>query len=323
MGDKLIRVKRVAAALGATLLTGVLTVTATGSGPADAAAKRRVPATTFTVSTFNVLGSSHTPVGGRRAPGTTRIVWANQLLEKHGVDVVGFQEMQAPQYTKFMQITSTVDPFTGMPVPSWGVYPGLSLRQRDSENSIAWRLSEFDLVQATTFTIPYFDGNARAMPLVLLREKSSGMMFWVMNVHNPADTKQYRNQQKWRTIAKQVEATLNNQLLGTGLPRLFTGDMNERATFYCTMKRSTALRFAREGTYSNGVCDAMRPRAVDWISGAVKLRFSNYDEDRSALVAKTTDHPVLSTDVTMSADKFPRSTSTVAPVLPALASYHP
>src|SRR5690349_12194944 len=99
MGDKLIRVKRVAAALGATLLTGVLTVTTTGSGAADAAAKRRIPSTTFTVSTFNLLGSSHTPVGGRRAPGTTRMVWANQLLAKHGVDVVGFQEMQADQYT--------------------------------------------------------------------------------------------------------------------------------------------------------------------------------------------------------------------------------
>jgi hypothetical protein len=321
MGDKLIRVKRVAAALGATLLAGVLTVTATGASPADAAAKRRVPSTTFTVSTFNLLGSSHTPLGGKRAPGTTRIVWANQLLEKHGVDVAGFQEMQADQYTKFMQITSTVDPYTGIAVPSWGVYPGLSLRKRDSENSIGWRLSKFDLVQATTFTIPYFDGNPRPMPLVLLREKSSGMMFWVMNVHNPADTAQYHHQQKWRTIAKQVEARIQTQLIGTGLPRLFTGDMNERATFYCTMKESTALRFAREGIYRNGVCDALKPRAVDWISGAIKLRFSNYTEDRSALVAKTTDHPVLSSDVTMGADKFPRSTSSVAPMLPVFASY--
>jgi hypothetical protein len=322
MGDKLIRVKRVAAALGATLLTGVLTVTATGTTPADAAAKRRVPATTFTVSSFNLLGSSHTPAGGKRAPGTTRIVWANRLLAKHGVDVVGFQEMQASQYTKFMEITSTVDPYTGISVPSWGVYPGLSLLKRDSENSIAWRLSQFDLVQATTFTIPYFNGNVRAMPLVLLREKSSGMMFWVMNVHNPADTKRYHHQQKWRTLAKQVEARIQTQLIATGLPRLFTGDMNERASFYCTMKQSTALRFARSGTFRKGVCNAKRPRAVDWISGAVKVRFSRYNEDRSALVGKTTDHPVLSSDVTMGADKFPRSTSTEAPVLPVFASYH-
>src|SRR3954453_20217019 len=153
MGEKSILVNKVTAALGSTLLAGVLTVTALDAGPVAAATAGRVRATTFTVSSFNLLGSSHTPVGGKRAPGTSRIVWANQLLAKHGIDVAGFQEMQADQYTKFMEITSTVDPLTGAPVPSWGVYPGLSLSTRDSENSIAWRLDRFSLVQATTFDI--------------------------------------------------------------------------------------------------------------------------------------------------------------------------
>ena len=183
-----------------------------------------------------MLGSSHTPAGGRRAVGTTRIVWANQLLNKHGVDVVGFQEMQADQSTKFMQVTSKPDAATGVPIPSWGVFPGLTMLRRDSENSIAWRLSRFDLVDATTFTIPYFDGNPRSMPLVLLREKATGMLVYVANVHNPADTARYRNQQKWRTIAKGVEAALQRRLTPTGIPRLFTGDMNERATFFCSWK---------------------------------------------------------------------------------------
>jgi hypothetical protein len=333
MGEKLLRVKTVAAALGATQLAGVLSVSA--AAPATSAvtsAKRLPPAATFTVSSFNLLGSSHTPVGGKRAPGTTRIVWANQLLERHHVDVAGFQEMQANQYTKFMQITAATDPVTGLPltdsvtglpVPTWGVFPGLSLRKRDSENSIGWRLDKFDLVQATTFTIPYFDGNPRAMPLVLLRDKASGMLFYVANVHNPADTSQYRNQQKWRTRAKAVEAALQNQLRTTGLPRLFTGDMNERATFYCYMKAHTPLRFARPGTVRNGVCDARKPRAVDWISGSLQGRFSNYLEDRSPLVAKTTDHPMLVSDVTMSSTAFPRALGEAPPPFTDLVSYRP
>jgi len=328
------RVKHVTAVLGATALSAALTVGL--AGPATSAVQpssRKVvtpPAATFAVSSFNLLGSSHTPLGGKRAPGTTRIVWAKQLLDRHHVDVAGFQEMQADQYLKFMQITAATDPVTklpvtdpvtGLPVPTWGVYPGLSLRKLDSENSIGWRLDKFDLVQATTFTIPYFDGNPRPMPLVLLRDKASGMLFYVANVHNPADTSRYRHQQKWRTLAKQVEAALQNQLMPTGIPRLFTGDMNERATFFCSMVSTSKVKAARGGTYRHGVCDAQRPRAVDWVVGSQKATFSNYYEDRSPLVAKTTDHPVISTDVTLDSTRFPAALGPEPLPFPTLASY--
>jgi hypothetical protein len=310
------RVKRVTAALGATLLSAALALGTVGPASPAAARSRTAlpPAATFTVSSFNLLGASHTPVGGKRAPGTTRIGWAKQLLDLHHVDVAGFQEMQLVQYQKFMEITAAkdpatgeplTDPETGQPVPTWGVYPGASLKRIDSDNSIAWRLDTFDLVQARTFTIPYFDGNPRAMPLVLLRDKASGMLVYVANVHNPADTGQHPHQQKWRTLAKQVEASLQNQLRPSGIPRLFTGDMNERATFFCSMVSSAPVKAARGGTYRNGVCDAKKPRAVDWVMGSIKAQFSNYDEDRSPLVAKTTDHPVISTDVTLDSTRFP------------------
>ena len=213
------------------LLAGLFSVAV--EAPASSTTRRAVPpSATYTVSSFNVLGASHTPAGGARSTGATRIIWANQLLDQHGVDVVGFQEMQGSQLTKFLQITAG----------SWGVYPGFTLRARDTENSIGWRTDEFDLVQATTVNIPYFNGSPRAMPIVLLREKASGLMSYFTNFHNPADTAQYRNQGKWRAEATRVEVALHNQLAASGIPRFMTGDMNERAPYMCRVTAGVAAR---------------------------------------------------------------------------------
>ena len=46
-------------------------------------------------------------------------------------------------------------------------------RKIDSENSIAWRRS-LERLQKRMFTIPYFGGNKRAMPLVKLRNNRPG-----------------------------------------------------------------------------------------------------------------------------------------------------
>ena len=43
---------------------------------------------------------------------------------------------------------------------------------------------------ATTVNIPYFNGHPRPMPVVLLRDKVSGMMTYFANFHNPAGVSQ-------------------------------------------------------------------------------------------------------------------------------------
>jgi hypothetical protein len=293
----------VVAALAATVVAAVL---ATSSVPPAAIAATAPPApkaASFTVSSFNVLGSTHTPPGGRRAVGTTRIVWANQLLDQHHIDVAGFQELQTDQLTKLLSITKG----------SWGFYPGLTKVRRDSENSIGWRTNRFQLVSATTVNIPYFDGHPRAMPLVLLRHKASGALAYFMNVHNPADTPQFPNQGHWRSEATRVEVALSDQLVSSGIPRFLTGDMNERAPYFCRVTKETPLKAARGGYWRNGVCYANKPRAVDWIFGSQRLAFSGYLEDRSPLAAKTTDHPVIVSDVQVTPSSFPKAYAAQAP----------
>jgi hypothetical protein len=308
MGWKSTRVVPVVAVAVVTALTGAPAVT-----PASAAsAHRDLTPGHYTIASFNVLGASHTKPGGKRASGATRIVYVNRLLNRHHVDVAGFQEMQPSQARKFLRITHG----------GWALYPGLDGQKKiDSENSVGWRTGTFELVQATTVKIPYFDGHTRRMPLVLLRQKRTGMMTYIANFHNPAETGKYRNQGRWRRAATKIEVALQNQIVTKGIPRIMTGDMNERAPYFCRVTKRAPLKAARPESYRrDGHCHAGRPRAVDWILGSIRIRFSNYDEDRSHLVDITTDHPVITTQVTVDPDALPNGWQVhpPAPIVPRL-----
>jgi len=245
------------------------------------------PVLDFTLTTFNMLGSSHTAGGGKRpgmASGRVRAGRAAVLLNRHSTDVAGFQEMQGDQLAAMQRQT-------GM-----DFYPGFSLRRRDSENSIGWRRDLFVAVERHTVNIPYFNGSARAMPYVRLKNLDSGLEAWFANFHNPADTSRFHRQQRYRDRATSIEVSLANRLIRTGIPVFITGDMNERDSYFCRMTAGAPMVAARGGTH-NGGCQPGNPRAVDWIFGSQGVTFSNYQEDRSRLVDITTDHPVVSTAV--------------------------
>lgn len=297
------------AGVGTMALAGLLAVStvlstgASASPPTSGDTSGLVPGH-YTVSSFNVLGASHTKPGGRRAAGTTRIGWAYQLLQRHHVDVAGFQELQAVQLTRLLAITQG----------TWDFYPGLRGRAIDSENSVGWRTDTFDLVSATTVNIPYFDGKPRAMPLVLLREKDSGMLTYFANYHNPADGVGHGDQTRWRREATRIEVALQNQIAVQGIPRVMTGDMNERAPYFCYVTARAPLKAARPSSYRrDGTCYANRPRAVDWIFGSLWMQLDNYIEDRGPLVAKTTDHPMIISDVTVDPSRLPNGWQVTPP----------
>ena len=245
------------------------------------------PVLEFRLTTFNMLGSSHTSRSGKRpgmASGRVRAGRAAILLARHGSDVTGFQELQGEQLAAMQRQTSM------------DFYPGFSLRRRDSENSIGWRRDKFVAVERHTVNIPYFNGHGRAMPYVRLKSVDTGLEAWFANFHNPADTRQYHHQQRYRARATAIEVDLANRLLRTGLPVFITGDMNERDSYFCRLTAGAPMVAARGGTH-NGGCRPGNPRAVDWIFGSQGVQFSGYGEDRSHLVDITTDHPVVSTSV--------------------------
>jgi hypothetical protein len=248
------------------------------------------PAAEFVISSFNMLGDSHTAAGGNKpgmASGQVRTGGAVSLLAQHGVDVVGFQELQSPQLREFLRLAGS----------TYDVYPGFALGSRGTENSLAWRKDMWELVRADTMPITYFNGRTRPMPVVLLRNRATGIEAYFANFHNPASTRRYRNQQRWRNSATAAEISLANTLIHeAGLPVFVTGDMNEREEYFCALTGSAPMVSARGGSH-NGSCQPPRPMDVDWIFGSAGVTFSNFVRDRSPLVQRTTDHPMVVSSV--------------------------
>ncbi len=242
------------------------------------------PVTTFTMASFNLLGSSHTKGGGERAKlasGPQRMGGALAILAGHGISVVGFQEFQPDQRSAFQNRA-----------PGWEMYPGLSMGRRAGENSVAWRRDTWEMVKPGLVSIPYFNGRERPMPYVLLRHRETGVQAYFSTFHNPADTGRFQGQQRHRNAATTREIALFNQLERTGIPQFVTGDMNERAEYFCRVTGATTLVAAAGGSNAGG-CIVPKPTQIDWIFGSLGATFSNYIVDRSPTVRRTTDHPVI------------------------------
>ena len=256
----------------------------------------RLPATQFRVSSFNLLGAGHTVPGGDKpgyASGYIRMGWSVQLLRDHAIDIVGFQEMRPIQHSRFLDLTAK----------SWGTYPGAQLTDAAGANTIAWRKDTWNLIQANTIQIPYFEGNLIRMPYLLMENRETGQRVWFANFHNPASPPKYGDGEKWRDRATVLQIGLANRLRDAdpSIPIVFTGDMNEREEYFCKLVRKTALRAANGGGVTAAdVCVPPAKMAVDWIFGSgPEVGFTGYRALRTPLVQKTTDHPLVLSDASV------------------------
>ncbi len=260
------------------------------------------PVADFTMASFNLLGSTHTKKGGhspRLASGPQRMRGAMQLLGKHQITVVGFQEFQPDQRNTFRRIAQ-----------GWQMYPGLSMGRRAGENSVAWRSDTWELVKPGLIPIPYFNGRIRPMPYVLLRHKETGVQAYFSTFHNPANIG--GNMQRHRNEATRRQIRLFNQLERSGTPQFVTGDMNERKEYFCKVTGATPLTAAAGGS-NNGGCRPPRPTQIDWIFGSPGAEWTRYVVDRSPLVRRTTDHPLVVASVKVDALNFENGYAPVAP----------
>lgn len=243
----------------------------------------------FVVASFNVLGADHTDGRhGRRGfdDSPVRLDRAIKLLRRTHVDIVGLQEFQDPQYQRFLEKVGH----------RWGVFTGGTW---DTDNSIAWRLDRFTYVEGWTVPVPYFYGNLRYMPVVELKSRRSGRHVFVMNTHHAADTR--GNAAKWRRQAIRIERSVTRRLSNEQhAPVLMTGDMNGRADFFCPFTKNGVMHSFLGGRHpKGGDCSAPSPMGVDWILGNRHVEFGAPSVDRSKLVAATTDHPLVSSRVTL------------------------
>lgn len=236
----------------------------------------------FLIASFNTLGATHTATGGDAPsyPGyKTRTPKAIAVLKNAKIDVAGLQEFQKPQHEMFRKQAGG----------TFALYP--ADERTDTENSITWRRSSFDLVSGHTFKVTYFNGSTRNMPYVLLRQRTTGLTAYFINVHNPANTRKYRHQEKYRAQAIQAERALIVKLRATGRPVFLTGDLNDRKEAYCPL--STGKLLISPDAVPSMEC-ALPPKAwIDWVLGAGQVRFATYVRDWSTRDHKITDHPIV------------------------------
>jgi hypothetical protein len=260
------------------------------------------------MSSFNLLGYGHTAPGGDRngwADGVTRMNWAVRIIKNQGMQVIGFQEMQAPQFQRFYALGGA----------EYDTYPGNQLTEAAMANTIAWQRSTWELVEARTIQIPYFHGNLVRMPYVLLRNRLTGREAWFYNSHNPADAQ--GPAQKWRDEAVRLEIGLFNQLRTDypTIPVISTGDENDKARYFCPMATQTDMRASNGGGVLAGTCVAPDPMHVDWVMGSQGVSFTRHEALHNKLVQKTTDHFVVMADAVLPSAAVVATQTTHAVVL--------
>ncbi|WP_191908039.1 alkaline phosphatase family protein [Nocardioides cynanchi] len=292
---------------GAVALGVAATLTPAAAGRTTVTVPTDVP-THVRLSSFNLLGYGHTAPGGDRngwADGVTRMNWAVRIITSNHAQVIGFQEMQKPQYQRFHQLLGS----------QYGTYPGNQLTTAAMANTIAWQRSTWELVDARTIQIPYFHGNLIRMPYVLLRNRLTGREAWFYNSHNPADA--HGPAQRWRNAAVRIEIGLFNQLRTDypTTPVISTGDENDKAQYFCPVATQTDMRASNGGGVLAGTCVAPAAMHVDWVMGSTGVSFTWHDALHTALVRKTTDHFVVMADAVLPSDPVLTTQTTHAVVL--------
>lgn len=239
-------------------------------------------ATEFVISSFNILGSSHTAPGGDAkgyASGVQRIRWAAELLREKGVDVVGFQELAPDQAKEFLKVAGD----------TYGLYPGNTGLAMGSRNSIAWRKDQWELVKGSIVRMPSHRGNMWPAPVVRLRNKETGQEAYFLNFHN-APGFRTGAQQALRDRAAAMEVDLVNRLKQeSGLPVIVTGDMNDKLKYYDQMTQEAGMKAA------NSRKDGRPPAqpGIDWIFGSKDVTFAGFVRERGELERKTSDHAMI------------------------------
>lgn len=276
-------------------------------------ALQTTPATFFRPANFNVLGADHTAPGGNRKgwdPGVVRIERVVQLLTQNSVDVVGFQEFQPPQAVRFQELTGT----------SWQTYPGANNPAGPSVNSIGWRTDVWQLLEARTLPIPYFDGAPSRMPAVLLRNLATGRRVWFFNTHNPADVR--GPAQQWRDAGFAMEVALANELRVTypDAPFISLGDKNERDRYYCSVAPAADMWSASGGYVDGATCSPPGGGAIDWIMGTKNVFFNGYTRLWNDFVSQTSDHPLYYANAVVPASRPVGVDHVVVVAVPGLTS---
>lgn len=238
---------------------------------------------TFTIGSFNVLGSQHSTAKGLKPnypPASVRTPRAAALASAHGVDILGTQELQEDQLP-------VLTARTGM-----RAWPGFEWGSAETDNSILYDPEVFEFVSGDVFHITFMS-RSRPQPILRLRHRATTRELYVINAHPSAGGGKYAGE---RDRGHATIAAVVNELHASGLPVLVTGDMNDRERFYCNVVARTPLTASNGG--GAGCAPPPSPIPVDWVAGS-GVSWSNYRRDTTPVDQKTSDHFFISATATV------------------------
>lgn len=219
----------------------------------------------------NVLGYSHTAPGGNEAwrlDGQIRQHIMDKVIVAHHADLGVLNEFEHPQAEVFRR--------------ELGAIYALDYIGTDTRNSIFYRRSLYKIIGYYKVNVPYFDGRRINIPVARLHNRKTDRNIVVMAVHNPADTRRFPHQLRWRLQALNIEIRAVNCL-----ERMFpyaqvvvAGDWNSRQYIRIRMLRDTDLHSPITSQYI----------PIDQTFGNPKVKFSHYQRITSPRIRRSTDH---------------------------------
>lgn len=237
---------------------------------------------TFRVGALNILGSQHSAGPGGYGPGTDRAAMAAGLVMSRGVDVLTLSEVQDDQLAVLDNRLA-----------GYSIWPQQSLGSNGQRLQIAWRASQFEMLDGGSVTFT-FASQAIPMPYVLLRDLGTGAEFWVISIHTSAGGLEGE-----RDSGTAIAISLMQRLMAeSGKPVLIGGDVNEHEEFFYKVCQATGFLAANGG--GAGCTLPPRPLRVDWImgGGGTGVDFSGYVQD-GATLASISDHYFIHADVSV------------------------
>ena len=207
---------------------------------------------TFKVASLNILGSQHTRGGDHQ-----RTVRTARLIRDQNIAVAGLQEVQEDQHRWLKNR-----------LPGYRIWPGTRYGSQGIRLQIAWRKQRFSLRDHGTVTTT-FSHQQRPIPWVRLKDRQTGRVFSVIDVHNSPS-----GQEADRDAATRKQVDLYQRLRERG-PVMILGDANERGEWFCKVSGSTDARAANGGRHA-GACRPPTPSYVDWVMGGGRFEWRRY-----------------------------------------------
>ncbi|MCW2791348.1 MAG: hypothetical protein JWO76_446, partial [Nocardioides sp.] len=191
--------------------------------------------------------------------------------------VLGTQELQDDQLRALQARTG------------FAAYPGFAWGTVETDNSILYNSALFEFVSGSQFTIT-FVGRPRPQPVLRLRDRATGREFYVINTHPSPGLGRALVE---RRNAQAIVVAKIRELQATGLPVLTTGDMNDRAEFYCHVVTPAGMTSPNGGSTAGGCHPPPMPMPVDWVVGS-GVTWSGYWRDVTSTAQRISDHIFVS-----------------------------